>query len=309
MLTKPMDVLTQFPIRKTGKQKAAFRDAAQAYAEGLGYPVTVEKGSMGARNIVIGDPISAKYLVTAHYDTPARMFLPNFITPCNMPVYLAYQFLVVGIIVLITFLCCIIAALLIDSFMVTTVTAYAVYFGALVLMMVGPANKNNSNDNTSGVVTVLEIAKSMPENQRNKVCFVLFDLEEAGLIGSAAFRKAHKKTTGNQIVLNLDCVGDGTDIVMFPSKKLKKDTVQMDALRKVNGVFGEKNLKLHEKGFAFCPSDQKNFPQSVGIMAFHRKKFLGIYCSRIHTHRDTVLEMTNVNILRAAIISLIGSEV
>lgn len=306
MLSNPMDVLEQFPVRKSKKQKQAFRDAAQAYAENLGYAVAVEKGSMGAQNIVIGEPEKAKYLVTAHYDTPARMFFPNFITPCNFLVYLAYQLLVVGMLLIISFAAAIAVEKLLDAPELGLLVWYIVYFGILLLMMFGRANKNNYNDNTSGVVTVLEIARSLPENQRSKVCFVLFDLEEAGLIGSAAYRKAHKASTEKQIVLNLDCVGDGTDIMMFPNKKLKQNSSEMDRLGKICGKIGEKSLKLHRKGFCVCPSDQKNFPLGVGIMAFNRMKVIGLYCDRIHTNRDTILDQTNVNILRAALITLIS---
>ena len=46
MLTTPMDVLKQFPVRKSKNQKQAFRDAVQSYAQRQGYPVTVEKGSL-----------------------------------------------------------------------------------------------------------------------------------------------------------------------------------------------------------------------------------------------------------------------
>ena len=74
MIESPMDVLAQFPVRKTKKQKQAFRDAVQSYVKALGYDVTVEKKSR-AHNVVIGDPVNAKYLVTAHYDTPATSFI------------------------------------------------------------------------------------------------------------------------------------------------------------------------------------------------------------------------------------------
>lgn len=305
MLTTPMDVLEQFPIRKSKKQKQAFRDAVQAYAQSLGYSVTVEKGSMGVHNIVMGDPNSAKYLVTAHYDTPACMIVPNFITPTNPLIFLLYQVLLVGLLFLISGAAGFAVDLLTDNFLLSFWTWYIVYFGALVLMMFGPANRHNANDNTSGVVTVLETLTSMPENQRGKVCFVLFDLEEAGLIGSASYRKAHKAATEKQIVLNLDCVGDGNEIILFPTAKLKKDKEKLIPIAKVCGYFGEKSLLLRHKGFSVYPSDQKNFPYGVGIAAFRRAKFIGPYCDRIHTNRDTILETTNVNILRAAIVSLI----
>ena len=305
MLTTPMDVLQIFPIRKTKKQKSAFRESVTAYAESLGYQVNEEKGSMGARNLVIGDPEQAKFLITAHYDTPARMLFPNFITPTNFIVYLAYQILVVGGFVFLAWAVGAVTMLLTQNTRFASLIGYLFYWAILVMLIAGPANKNNANDNTSGVVTVLEILRSLPEIHRNKVCFVLFDLEEAGLVGSAAYRKTHKKATERQIVLNLDCVGDGDHLMMFPNKKIKAHEENMAALERICGQFGDKNLKLHKKGFSVCPSDHKNFPNGVGIMAFQHKKLLGIYCDKIHTNRDTILELKNVNILRAALTTLI----
>ena len=182
---------------------------------------------------------------------------------------------------------------------------YFAYFGTLILMMFGPANRHNANDNTSGVVTLLEIAASLPVEYRDKVCFVLFDLEEAGLLGSSSYRKSHKKSTDRQIVLNLDCVGDGNEIVIFPTKRLKKDTCKLNELDHICGIFGDKSISLHREGFAMCPSDQKNFPYGLGIMAFNRKKIFGLFCDKIHTNRDMILEETNVNIIRSALIKLI----
>lgn len=305
MLTTPMDVLAQFPVRKSKKQKQAFRDAVQAYAEKFGYSVAIEKGSMGAKNVVIGNPDTANYLVTAHYDTPARMLLPNFITPTNFLIYLLYNLFVVGLLLLFSLAAAYVVGMLTHDSYLVGISWYIFYFGILLLMMFGPANRHNANDNTSGVVTVLEALSSMPENQRSKACFVLFDLEEAGLIGSSSYRKAHKNATDKQVVLNLDCVGDGNELIMFPTAKLKKDKEKLLPIAKICGYFGEKSLLLRRKGFSVYPSDQKNFPYGVGIAAFRRAKFIGPYCARIHTGRDTVLEPTNVNILRAAIISLI----
>jgi len=308
MIEKPMDVLSMFPVRKTKKQKQAFRDAVQSYATTLGYDLTVEKGS-GAHNIVIGDPVNVKYLVTAHYDTPAAMPFPNFITPCNLPVYLLYQFLLVGALLLVSCGAAILVGALTGVYEAGLLVWYIVYFGFLAIMMFGPANKNNANDNTSGVVTLLEIAAALPENQRKNVCFVLFDLEEAGLIGSAAYRKAHKAETQQQIVLNLDCVGDGNEIVMFPNKKLKNDVDKLNTLANICCESDEKKLILHTKGFSVCPSDHKNFPLGVGIMAFNRKKTIGLYCDKIHTNKDTVLDENNVIFLRDCMIKLISTAV
>ena len=307
MIAQPMDVLKQYPIRKKKQQKQAFREDVKAYAESLGYSVTLEQ-KKSACNIVIGDPKCAKYLVTAHYDTPASIGIPNFLTPCNPVTYILYQIFVVGIFFLLAFLVGFPVMLLTNDTMLTFWAAYIAYFGLLFLMLFGPANKSNANDNTSGVVTVLETARTMPENLRSRVCFVLFDLEEAGLVGSAAYRKNHKAETENQIILNLDCVGDGDEIVFFPMKKMRKDPKKLAWLYKAIGRYGDKTIDVREKGFATYPSDQKHFPYGVGIAAFHRKKWIGLYLSRIHTKRDTILEETNVNILRACLTTLIASD-
>ena len=304
MITTPMDVLTAFPVRKSKKQKQAFRAAVQSYAAALGYASTVEKGSFGCQNLVLGDPETAKYLVTAHYDTCARLPIPNLITPCNFWPFLAYQILVALVMLLPPVIPGVLVGWLTGSFDTGFLVWYLAFWVVFVLMLFGPANPHNANDNTSGIITLLEIARTLPENQRCKVCFVLFDLEEAGLIGSGSYRKKHKKATDHQMVLNLDCVGDGSHIRMFPTKALKKDRKKLTSLYKACGYFGKRNVLVHEKGFSVYPSDQINFPYGVGICALRKGKH-GLYLSRIHTPRDTILEETNVNILRAALTTFI----
>lgn len=308
MINVPMDIDRLHPVRKSKKQKAAFREDVARYVNGLGYSCREEKGSMGARNLVIGNPDAAKYLITAHYDTPASIGIPNFITPSNLLCFLVYQFLVVGIFLLAATLVGVAVGLLTHDTLLIFWSAYVAYFGLLLLMMFGPANPHNSNDNTSGVVTVLETARTLPENLRDRVCFVLFDLEEAGLVGSASYRKTHKKATDQQIVLNLDCVGDGDEIVFFPTSKMRKNGAAMTWLSKVYGKLGAKSIAQRKKGFAYYPSDQANFPMAVGICALRRNKWVGQYMNRIHTAKDTILEETNVNILRAALTTLIADN-
>ena len=309
MLNEPMDILKLHPIRKNKKQKEAFRSDISSYMKEQGYECHLENGSFGAQNIVIGDPKSAKFLVTAHYDTPASIGLPNVLTPCNLLTFILWQILIIGIFVIAAIIPGIAAGVLLKNPQLGSEIALIFYWGLLLLMMFGPANKHNANDNTSGVVTALEIARTMPQAHRSRVCFVLFDLEEAGLIGSAAYRKAHKAETDNQILLNLDCVGDGDHIIFFPTKKAKKDPKLLADIQHLGGWFGKKHIQLKSKGFYTYPSDQKHFPIAFGIAAFHKKKGIGYYVDKIHTKKDTNLEQTNVNLLRAAITTLIcGKE-
>ena len=304
VIVNPIDVLHQFPVRKTPKQKQAFRDAVLAYAQNIGYGCTVEKGAFDCRNVVIGNPDSAYYLVTAHYDTCAVMPFPNFITPCNVAVYMLCQLALYLTVAAAAGVTGGILGFVSGSPLLGKILAVLFALTILGLLVLGPANKNNANDNTSGVVTLLEVARSIPQNQRSKVCFVLFDLEEAGLIGSSSYRKAHRKVTDRQIVLNLDCVGEGDEILLFPTKYLKKNMTKLKQIYFSCGYFGNKSLLVWDRGPSFYPSDQMCFPYGVGIAALKRSKY-GLYLSKIHTSADANLDITNVNILRAALVSMI----
>lgn len=302
MLNEPLDILKLHPIRKTEEQKEAFRRDIQTYIQELGYSYTLETEKNKAQNVIIGNPEKAKYLISAHYDTPATLGIPNVCTPCN------------GLLAGLRYLAAVLfgatysggAFILIQAGMlIPGIVLLLLLLCDLWLMRVAPANVNNANDNTSGVVTLLEIARSLPEAHRNKVCFLLFDLEEKGLKGSAAYRKAHKDITEKQILLNLDCVGDGDHILLMPTKKLRKDAAFIGRLKYLGGWFGKKQILTIDKGFCAYNSDHKNFPLAVGIGAFHKRKGAGFVLDKIHTKHDTNLEITNVNLLRAAIITLI----
>lgn len=306
-MNTPMDVVKNYPVRKSKKQKQAFRADVAQWLQNLGYPVCEEEGSFHSCNLVIGDPQRARYLVTAHYDTCARLPFPNLITPCNFWTFLLYQIFICLMLMLPALAVGGLVGYLLHSFDIGYFLFVVLLWAAIVLMLIGPANSSNVNDNTSGVVTLLEIARSIPELHRKNVCFVLFDLEEAGLIGSASYKKKHKREIPNQLVLNLDCVGEGDDIYFFPTAKLKKSKERLAPLQKLAGGYGKKSIAVRTKGFSIFPSDQSNFPYGVGICALKRGR-AGLYLSRIHTPRDIVLDETNVNILRAALTTLISGS-
>ena len=86
-------LVEKFPIRKSRKQKDAFREWFIDWAREQGYTAeeTAPKGIFRSSNVVVGDPESAQVVFTAHYDTPAVMILPNFITPRNVLFYILYR--------------------------------------------------------------------------------------------------------------------------------------------------------------------------------------------------------------------------
>ena len=185
-------VLEKYQIRKTKKQKSAFIEYVRSVAEQNGYECKVEKGTFGVRNIVVGSPESAKAVYTAHYDTCPRLPFPNFITPKNIFIYLLYQLLIVAASFAVSFLIgfgvgVVIGFLNLDSEFISVINGFLflfLYFLFMYFLLEGPANKHTANDNTSGVATLLDIMTSLPQDSKENVAFVFFDLEETGLFGS-----------------------------------------------------------------------------------------------------------------------------
>lgn len=306
------EVLEKFEIRKSKKQKETFRAWLQQQLTAAGYESHMEgaKGLWRSHNIVVGNPDKAKVLLTAHYDTCAVLPFPNFITPRNLFWYLAYQLLITAVFFAIVFAVTFVATLggifLLGEdlgVLVGMVCGYGVLLFCLWWMFDGKANRHTANDNTSGVITLLEIALSLPQELRKDVCFVWFDNEERGLLGSKAFAKRHREAQKKALVINFDCVSDGDSIQLFPTKKVKKSD-QMDALRRSFLSAGEKSVEV-VAGFGFYPSDQAAFVHGVGVCALKKSKNFGWYMDRIHTGRDTVLDEVNIDLLRAGAVRLL----
>ncbi len=296
-------ILEEFGIRKNKKQKTRFIEEIRTPLEAAEYSVSVEEKG-GARNIVIGDVRAAKLLFTAHYDTCAAMPFPNFITPKNMLFYGLFQ-LLIAVLLLLPATAALIVLLNLGYFLPANAAFLALIAATLFLLLMGPANRNNRNDNSSGVVTVLEIALSLPAAQRETAAFVLFDLEELGMVGSSAFAKKHKAQLTGKTVINFDCVSDGGSVHLCLTKKLKKDArfiAQLeDSIRSQSG-----KAVVVESGFFFYPSDQMMFDRGVGVCALKQSRILGAYIDRIHTRRDVVFQEENIQLLKDGALRLIA---
>ncbi len=300
-------ILSDFQIRKSKTQKENFRQWLCGELKKAGYAPEVEAGRslIKSHNIVVGDPERAEVLYTAHYDTCAVLPFPNFITPRNFLFYLLYQLLIVAAVMVVAVITAVILLLVCDRLFddpvatttVTALTEYALLIFFVWWMLDGKANRHTANDNTSGVLTLVETALALPEELRDRVCFVFFDNEEKGLFGSSAFAKRHRTARKEKLVVNFDCVSDGDYLQLYPSRAVGKDPEVLEQLERAFQGRGEKEAEVY-RGFAFYPSDQAQFKMGVGVCALKKKPILGYYMDRIHTGRDTVLEEENILLLR-----------
>ena len=285
-------VLDKYQVRKTKKQKEEFFRFLQTHIPQL---QVQEGGFPRSRNLMIGDPDSAKVILGAHYDTCAQLLLPNFITPKRPLVAIAYSILMVVPYLLLIF----IMNLLLGFFSVDpevhyllSIVVYGIFMG---LMLLGPANRHTANDNTSGVITLLEIYQQMDPKARESVCFVLFDNEEKGLLGSTSFRKKYKKASKNTLMINFDCVSDGDHMLLGISKKANQK--YRVAIARAFTPTDRKQVLMENLKKIYYPSDQAGFPQAIAVAALNHKKLLGYYMDKIHTKRDTVFQDENIQYL------------
>ena len=299
MTEQSRKVLDEMQVRKSRKQKEAFRAWLCGELEAAGYAPTIEKG-FAARNVVVNGPETAKVLLTAHYDTQAVLPVPNFITPRSPVFFVLYQILIV----IPLFISVAVAEGLIFAFVPESAAWWLAPLACLGLciffiwwVLDGKANRHTANDNTSGVLLLLETALALPPEHRDRVCFVFFDNEEKGVLGSAAFAKRHKQVKKNAVVLNFDCVGDGDSIQFFPQEKLKKDTAALERMEAAFLPAGGKDVQV-VRGFSMYPSDNANFRKGAGVCALKHKPVIGYYMDRIHTSKDTFLDEANINLLK-----------
>ena len=168
------EIFENYQVRKTKKQKETFIRLMQAHIPSL---QVQESGFPKCRNLVLGDPETAKVILSAHYDTCARLPFPNFITPKNPLLSIAYSVLIVLPPILLVMLANMLAGFYIHNPMVTYWISLCVYFLFILVLLAGPANQHTANDNTSGVITLVELYHSLPKDQADKGCFVFFDNE------------------------------------------------------------------------------------------------------------------------------------
>lgn len=302
MTTLSEKILSDWQVRKTKKQKTAFIEFMKSQIP----EIQVEEGGCPKnRNLVLGDVKSADVILGAHYDTCARIPFPNFMPPKNILLYLLYNvaiclpFLVVGVLINIGL------HRLTDNFLITYWGTFLPVLALIwLVLMGGPANPHTVNDNTSGVITLCEIWAAMSPEQRAKTAIVFFDNEESGLLGSAFFRKQHKKDgLKNKLMINFDCVSDGEHMLFVLNKPAMKNYRQ--AFAAAFPATENMTVYVESSSNTFYPSDQLNFPMSAAVAATKKKKIVGLYLDRIHTARDTVLRRENIDYLTAGTLRLL----
>ena len=172
---------------------------------------------------------------------------------------------------------------------------------ALFYPKYGPDEKNNRNANTSGVVTLLEVAKTLTPRYRGEVCFLFLDGGAQTSKGAKRLRRAHPCLKEKPVFV-VDCVGEGDELLVLPSKATRWDGDLLDA---INGNFvnGEKKTCfLKTDGQIIFPSDNRAFPHSTAVCAC---KKVGGFGRCILPRGTQEIDEENIALLREGLSKLV----
>ncbi len=301
-------ILEQYEIRKSNPEKTRFIEYIKSRLSEAGYDagkdITIEekgKGLFKSRNIVVGNPATAKILFSAHYDTCAMLPFPNFMAPTNPVLFILSQLFITVLMLLMCELVAVVAMLLTKDGVIAYMAFLVFLYVFLFYLLFGYRNNHTANDNTSGVITITRILEALPEELRSKVCVIYFDNEEKGLFGSEFFHTKHKKEVKDKLLINFDCVGDGKEIVFLAKRKARQDEDYNRLLDILNECAKEHDVEFLSRNMKpmMFGSDQMHFEKGVGACAV-RKSPVGRYVARIHTPFDTKCRAENVEYLVCA---------
>ena len=282
-----------YPVRRSKEEKERFQKFVLEEAKKANLNAEIEQVKEH-QNIIIGTPETAKVIFTAHYDTPAASIFPNIMMPRNIILGMIYQLSYPILLSLLSLVVAYVIAYILDQGVEVAALIYIILFlGSFYLLTRAFPNKHNKNDNTSGVAAILSLM--MKCNNQN-AAFILFDNEEKGLLGSKAYNKQHKEMLENKMVINLDCVGFGNNVI-FISKKDAENHQYYNTLK--NQVLSTNEYLVHFFGTkgSMSNSDYKNFKCGIGVMTCRKSSLVGFYTSRIHTKFDTVANSRNIEFI------------
>jgi len=145
------------------------------------------------------------------------------------------------------------------------------------------------DDNNSGIIALIYIAKLLYEKgQSAKIKLLFTDCEEKGMLGSKLFVQNNFENLKNKIIINLDCVGRGSNIfITFKNNsKLAKELQCFFLSKNINTTLSTKSC-----------SDDKSFQEfgfnSVGLIRGDKDPHGNKLIHWTHTPHDT---LDNINI-------------
>ncbi|KGO13331.1 M28 family peptidase [Clostridium botulinum] len=298
-------VTKDFGIRHNYNEKTNFLEFIDKELKFLGYETEIVQGKnvKQCRNLCTVEG-NADIIFTAHYDTPG-----------TMPKFLGFIFKLFGharqIIGSIIYIVIILLLIRFIKNALNISISYMVVFILIIFPML-IKNKKNYNDNSSGVITLLNIAYELKNNENlkgkaDKIKIVFLDNEESGLLGSNLLSKYWQEKDEyfkEKKIINFDCVGVGDIPIVYYSKEL--DYELADFLQNILSCCKKDSKKFMCRYYPL--SDDYSFKKNPAIsIIFSNKSIIpgGYYIPNVHCSKDNVLKLENIQWLTREILKRI----
>ena len=163
------------------------------------------------------------------------------------------------------------------------------------LLLIFIPNSKNYDDNTSGVITLLKLAKRFKDEGMENAKFIFVDNEELGLFGSAAHKRyleKNKLISNNCKVISIDWVGGNGKIpLIIQNTKSEYQEIFKNAIKK---EFNEcKTVRM-----LLPASDNFSFKKYGAInISFVDKTIIpnGYYIKNIHSYKDKEIDLDRID--------------
>lgn len=224
--------------RYTNKQKAVFVKHIRKEAKALGYDVALQSKQLkmhALHNIIIGNLQEAKKVVVAAYDTPSKIYVPDykyypFNTKRNMNQE-KLNFFIQSIFGFISIICAYIIWQQNSKFTITfQIFSYVACLCLLLFaysMFKGKANRCNFNRNSVSIALIVSLMKELKKDE--DIAYVFLDQG----VNSFEGLRFLKEQLSNQELLLLDCLAYGDMVVcahseLVNSKKIIENKLHID---------------------------------------------------------------------------------
>lgn len=294
-----MEELLKIKKRKDRSEKDKFLSEIESKLNSYGYDSQQE---------VFGQLIN-KVNLSTKCENPDYIFIAHYDTGNIMPFWINWLFRLIGINRQLLLFAIVISwskffMPWLESMQEVIATTLSFVFGISFLSVLFP-NPKNYDDNTSGVITLLSIAKYAKLKKLNNIQFLFVDKEESGLLGSLSqYRKMRKNGNfkNHPTVISIDCVGGiGKTPLIIRNGKSDYENKYKDLLRK---EFGEcKSIRM-----ILPASDNFSFRKLGAInISFVSKSIIpgGYFINGIHSLKDKYINRDRIEHLAKSLVDKI----
>ncbi|MDD4683912.1 MAG: M28 family peptidase [Bacteroidales bacterium] len=270
-------------------EKTKFLNIVEKKLSELGYETERKKFV----NLLVSENLETKN------NNPEYIFIAHYDTGTIMPFWMNWLMKLIGVnrqILMIVFTVGLI------SYLIPFVEGYDPFIGRILslifvisLLLAFIPNRRNLDDNTSGVIALLNLAKRFKEEGLDNAKFVFVDNEELGLFGSSAHKRYLERNSfisKSCKVISIDCVGgSGKTPLIIRNSKSDYASLFQDAI-------GKGFDKCEMVKMLLPASDNYSFKRYGAInISFVDKTIIpnGYYIKDIHSHKDKKINLEKID--------------